>query len=191
MFAALLYFTPHYLQGLAENWEILVFFVGVILLALEIFVIPGFGIAGVLGILFIIIGLTLSLIKSVPGNFPINLPERNAFVNALFIVIASMVLSIGLSFWLFGRFIKSSMFSKVSVQSVISKEQGFVGVDMTAQNLVGKEGSAFTVLRPSGKVEIEGNVYDATAESGFIEHGEKVTVVKFETAQLFVRRSIS
>lgn len=191
MFAALLYFAPHYLQGLAENWEILVFFLGVILLALEIFVIPGFGVAGVLGILFIIIGLTLSLIKSVPGNFPVNLPEGNAFVNALFIVIASMILSIGLSFWLFGRFIKSSMFSKVSVQSIISKEQGFVGVDMTAQSLVGKEGFAFTVMRPSGKVEIEGNVYDATAESGFIEQGEKVTVVKFETAQLFVRRTPS
>ena len=78
MFAALLYFAPHYLQGLAENWEILVFFLGVILLALEIFVIPGFGVAGVLGILFIIIGLTLSLIKSVPGNFPVNLRYRSA-----------------------------------------------------------------------------------------------------------------
>jgi membrane-bound serine protease (ClpP class) len=189
MFAALLYFAPHYLQGLAENWEILIFFVGLILLALEVFVIPGFGVAGVLGILFIVLGLALSLIKSVPSNFPVNLPESNAFVSALFIVLASMVLSVGLSFWLFGRFIKSSMFSKVSVQSVISNDQGFVGVDMTAKNLVGKEGTAFTVLRPSGKVEIEGDVYDATAESGFIEQGEKIVVVKFETAQLFVRRA--
>jgi membrane-bound serine protease (ClpP class) len=189
MLAALLYFAPHYLQGLAENWEILLFFVGLILLALEIFVIPGFGVAGVLGILFIVIGLTLSLIKSVPTNFPVNLPEGNSFATALAIVLASMVISIGLSFWLFGRFIKSSMFSKVSVQSVISKEKGFMGVDMTVKDLVGKQGTAFTVLRPSGKVEIEGNVYDATAESGFIEHGEKIVVVKFETAQLFVRKA--
>lgn len=64
-----------------------------------------------------------------------------------------------------------------------------MGVDMTAKNLVGKEGIAFTVLRPSGKIEIEGNVYDATAESGYIEHGEKIVVVKFETAQLFVRKA--
>jgi membrane-bound serine protease (ClpP class) len=190
MLAALLYFAPHYLQGLAENWEILLFFVGLILLALEIFVIPGFGVAGVLGILFIVVGLTLSLIKSVPTNFPVNLPEGNAFVTALGIVLGATVLSIALSFWLFGRFIKSSMFSKVSVQSVISKEQGFMGVDMTQKNLVGMTGTAFTVLRPSGKVEIEGNIYDATAESGFIEHGEKVVVVKFETAQLFVRKVI-
>jgi len=189
LLAALVYFAPHYLQGLAENWEILVFIAGVILLALEVFVIPGFGVAGVLGILFIITGLTLSLIKSVPGNFPVNLPEGDAFVTALFIVLAAMVLSTGLSFWLFGRFIKSSMFSKVSVQSVISKEQGFIGVDMTFQNLIGKNGSAFTVLRPSGKVEIDGNIYDATADTGFIERGEKIVVVKFETAQLFVRKA--
>ena len=188
MLAALLYFAPHYLQGLAENWDILVFFVGLILLALELFVIPGFGIAGVLGILFIVLGLTLSLIKSVPTNFPVNLPEGGSFVPALGIVITSTVLSIGLSFWLFGRFIKSSAFSKVSVQSVISKEKGFMGVDMSSHNLVGKEGTAFTVLRPSGKAEIDGNVYDATAESGFIEQGEKIVVVKYETAQLFVRR---
>jgi membrane-bound serine protease (ClpP class) len=191
MLAALLYFAPHYLQGLAENWEILVFFIGLILLALEVFVIPGFGVTGVLGILFIVLGLALSLIKSVPSNFPVNLPESNAFVSALFIVLASMVISVGLSFWLFRRFIKSSMFSKVSVQSVISNNQGFVGVDMSTKNLVGKEGTAFTVLRPSGKVEIEGGVYDATAESGYIEQGEKIVVVKFETAQLFVRKNVS
>jgi membrane-bound serine protease (ClpP class) len=188
MLAALLYFAPHYLQGLAENWEILIFFVGVILLALEVFVIPGFGVAGALGVLFIVLGLALSLVKSVPTNFPVNLPEGNAFISALFIVLASTTISIGLSFYLFGRFIKSSAFSRVSVKSVNSKAHGFVGVDMTSLNLVGKEGSAFTVLRPSGKVEIDGDVYDATAESGFIDKGEKILVVKYETAQLFVRK---
>ena len=188
--AALLYFAPHYLQGLAENWEILVFFAGLILLALEIFVLPGFGVAGVLGILFIVLGLTLSLIKSVPStNFPVNLPEGNAFVKALFVVIVSMIISISVSFYLFGRFIKSSAFSRVSVQSVISKEEGFMGVDMSSQNLVGKSGTAFTILRPSGKVEINGNIYDATAETGYIDKGEKIEVVRFETAQLFVRKA--
>ncbi len=188
--AALLYFAPHYLQGLAENWEILVFIAGVVLLALEIFVIPGFGVAGVLGILFIVIGLTLSLIKSVPTtDFPVNLPEGNAFVKALFIVLAAMVVSIGLSFYFFGKFIKSSAFSRVSVQSKISNKEGYVGVDMTSQNLVGKSGTAFTILRPSGKVEINGDIYDATAETGYIDKGEKIVVIRFETNQLFVRKA--
>lgn len=187
--AALLYFAPHYLQGLAENWEILLFLAGLILLAVEVFVIPGFGVAGVTGILFIILGLTLSLIKSVPSTtFPVDLPEGNSFVKALFIVISSMLVSIGLSFYFFGRFMKSTAFSGISVQSKISKEEGFIGVDMSSQNLIGKSGIAFTILRPSGKVEIEENIYDATAETGYIDKGEKIEVVRFETAQLFVRK---
>ena len=189
MAAALLYFAPHYLQGLAENWEILLFFAGLILLAIEIFVIPGFGVAGVLGIAFIVLGLTLALVKSVPSDLPVNLPDGNGFVRALAIVIGCIVASIGLSFYLWGRFMKSNAFSKVSVQSAISNEGGFVGVDMSSKMLVGKEGTASTILRPSGKVEIDGSIYDATAETGFIDKGEKITVVKFETAQLFVRKA--
>ena len=191
MVAALLYFAPHYLQGLAENWEIRVFFAGLISLALEIFVIPGVGIAGVSGILFIVLGLTLSLVKSIPSDLPVNLPDGNSFVSALSMVIACIVVSIGFSFYLWGRFMKSSMFKKVSVQAAISTKQGFVGVDMTSQILVGKEGTASTILRPSGKVEIDGNIYDATAETGFIDKGEKILVVKYETAQLFVRKSLT
>ena len=48
--AAVLYFAPLYLDGLAANWEIILFLVGVVLLGVEIFVLPGFGVAGVLGL---------------------------------------------------------------------------------------------------------------------------------------------
>lgn len=189
MVAALLYFAPLYLEGLAENWEILVFFAGLILLGVEVFVLPGFGVAGVAGILFIVLGLTLSLVNSIPSDLPVNLPDGNGFVRALGTVIGCIVVSIGLSFYLWGCFMRSGMFSKVAVQSAISNEGGFVGVDMSEKKLIGMQGVASTILRPSGKVEIEGNIYDATAENGFIDKGEKITVVKFETAQLFVRRT--
>ena len=55
-------------------------------------------------------------------------------------------------------------------------------------NINGKTGIAHTMLRPSGKVMIEGEIYDATALTGFIDKGEAVEVVKYETAQLFVRK---
>ena len=61
--AAILYFAPLYLEGLAAHWEIAVFIVGLILMALEIFVIPGFGVTGILGAIFIFTGLVLSLIR--------------------------------------------------------------------------------------------------------------------------------
>ena len=62
--AAVLYFAPLYLEGLAENWEVILFVVGILLIALEIFIIPGFGVAGVSGVLLVIVGLTLSLVDS-------------------------------------------------------------------------------------------------------------------------------
>ena len=67
--AALLYFAPLYIEGLAANWEILMFVIGLILLAVEIFVIPGFGIAGISGIVLVIAGLTLSLLENVNFDF--------------------------------------------------------------------------------------------------------------------------
>ena len=64
-----------------------------------------------------------------------------------------------------------------------------IGTEVAEKNLAGKIGTAFTILRPSGKVEIDGDVYDATAETGYIDKGEKIEVVRFETAQLFVRKA--
>jgi len=68
--AALLYFAPLYLEGMAENWELIVFIVGVILVMVEIFAIPGFGVAGVAGIIAMITGLTLSLVDNVVFEDP-------------------------------------------------------------------------------------------------------------------------
>lgn len=186
--AALLYFAPHYIEGLAENWEILVFFIGVILLGVEIFVIPGFGVAGVSGITCMVLGLSLALVKSVPSEFPVDLPNGNDFIRALFTVVISLVLSVILSVYFFGKLTDSALFKKIALQSTISNEGGFVGVDAKEKSLVGSEGIAFTVLRPSGKIEINDHIYDATAETGFIEKGDKVKVLRFEAAQLFVRK---
>ena len=70
--AAFLYFAPLYMDGLAANWEILVFVIGIILLIAEIFFIPGFGVTGALGIIFIVTSLTLSLIANDFCDFIIN-----------------------------------------------------------------------------------------------------------------------
>jgi membrane-bound serine protease (ClpP class) len=63
--AAILYFAPLYIDGLAASWEIILFAIGVILIILEIFVIPGFGVAGISGIGLVIFGLTMSMIDNI------------------------------------------------------------------------------------------------------------------------------
>ncbi len=184
--AALLYFAPNYLEGMAENWEILLFVAGLILLALEVFVIPGFGIAGILGALFVVSGLTLSLVGNVGFEFtPANGDE---LARALFTVIISTLLAIVVSIYLGSKLLSSTMFSRFVLETSQNKEDGFIGVDATEFDLLNKEGVTSTILRPVGKVEIEGIIYDATAEVGYIEQGEKIKVIRFETAQLFVRK---
>jgi membrane-bound serine protease (ClpP class) len=182
---ALLYFAPLYLEGLAANWEILVFFVGVILLGIEIFALPGFGVAGISGIILMISALILSLVENVGFDFdPVSASRAT---EAVLIVFTALLIAIPLSVFLGYKFLNSSFFGRLALNTVQETSQGYSSVDIAAgNNLVGKTGTAFTVLRPSGKISIEGEIYDATALAGYIEKGETIKVVKFETAQAVV-----
>ena len=78
----------------------------------------------------------------------------------------------------------------MALDSEQKKEDGFVSVAGLSdyQSLVGREAIAESVLRPAGKINIDGELYDATSESGFIEKGSKVKTQRFENAQFFVRK---
>ena len=192
VFGAILYFAPLYLEGLAANWEILLFIVGVILLLLEIFVIPGFGVVGISGIICIVFGLTLSLVGSLPSeSSPIDLPSSDGFLKALMTVIVSVFVSLAVSVYLGSKFIKSTLFSKYILHATQNSDKGYVSADATINNLVGKSGVAYTILRPVGKIQIGEDIYDAVAENSFIEKGESIEVIKFESAQLFVKKNNS
>src|SRR5690606_26508366 len=90
--AAVLFFAPLYLQGLAEIWEIALFFVGVILIILEILVIPGFGVPGIAGIICIIAGLTVSLVAT--DKFDFNISAPGLLIHSMTLVIASCISAI-------------------------------------------------------------------------------------------------
>ena len=185
--AASLYFAPLYLEGLAQNWEIVLFVLGIFLLGIEVFVIPGFGLAGAAGIAFMVSGLILSLIYNVGFNFEFAIPGQ--IYSAFFTVIISTVFGMFGSFWIARRLFTTTALSHMVLSASQPSSEGFVGVDTEEAKLIGAEGTAFTVMRPSGKVMINNQLHDATALTGFIEQGEKVEVVKFETAQLFVRKA--
>ncbi len=185
--AAILYFAPLYLEGLADNWEILLFISGLILLAVEVFVIPGFGIAGILGIMFTITGLALSMVDNI--GFDFTFTHGDTLTRAFIIVLTSLILSISAAVLLGARLVTSSAFNRLVLRTTQDSSKGYVGVDSRESALIGKNGKALTIMRPSGKVTIEGDIYDAVAETGYIEEGEEVTVIKFETAQLFVRKT--
>ena len=184
--AAILYFAPLYLEGLAANWEIIIFILGLILLALEIFVIPGFGVAGISGIILVFLGLVLSLIDNVNFNFDgVELRGVGVAITTVVVgVFGGFLLSLYLGKKVFTA--KSGMFKNFALNTVQHVDEGYVSVETSLFALKGKTGTAQTVLRPGGKILIDHEVYDAVAESGFIEKGSEVRVTRIESAQLYV-----
>ncbi|MFC2100645.1 nodulation protein NfeD [Bacteroidota bacterium] len=185
--AALLFFAPLYMEGLAAHWEILLFIIGVILIMVEIFAIPGFGVAGVSGIILIVVALTLSMV----GNFGFDFHFVNGrdIAKAFFIVVIASFFSLVLSILIGQRIFTTNIFGNLALNTVQNANEGYTSSDNQLKTLIGKKGIAVTILRPAGNVEINGDIYNATAETGYIEKGEEILVVKHETTSLFVRKA--
>ena len=186
--AAILYFSPLYLEGLAEHWEILVFIIGILLILVEIFVIPGFGVIGISGIILAICGLALAMasgdVFNFDGDFKLNMAP---FINSLFVVVISVFISISLSVIFSQQLVKTNLFHAIALNKTQQVSEGYMSVKQNLIELVGKTGTAYTMLRPGGKVEIDGKIYDAKALTGYIEATKNIEVVKFEMAQLYVK----
>jgi membrane-bound serine protease (ClpP class) len=184
--AAILYFAPHYLEGLAQNWELIIFIIGLILLAVEIFAIPGFGVAGISGIILMVLGLTLAMVDNIVFDFSFS-TAMASIVKSFVIVAISMFLGMILSLWLGGKlFTSRKTFAGLALYRDMKSEEGFIGVESKPKELIGKTGIADSILRPSGKVIIDDEIYDAKSEYSYIDKGEKVRVVRYETGQVYV-----
>ena len=186
IFAAVLYFAPFYIEGLASHFELILFGVGFILIAIEIFAIPGFGVTGILGIMFVISGLAFAMVGNRGFDFS-GVPAMDIVMAFMIVIIAFFASLVG-SIYLSKKLLTTNRLGEIALDAVQDKEAGFTSADKRMSELVGKSGVAFTILRPSGKIEIEDDVFDATALSGYIDKGEKVKVVKYETSQLFVMK---
>lgn len=183
---AVLYFAPLYLEGLAANWEIILFIVGLILIGIEIFAIPGFGVTGITGIALVITGLTLSMVDNLV--FELDLGRAiMAIFKALSVVMISITVALLLSLYFTKTIIGNSRILGLSLKAEQRSSEGYISFD-NKTNLIGTYGIAVTMLRPSGKVEIEGDIYDSISEAGYINQGEKVIVLRCETGQLYVEK---
>ena len=185
LIALVLYLVPYYLNGLADHWEILLFFIGIALIAAEIFVIPGFGVAGVSGFI-----LTLgSLILIMIGNdwFDFEFVAVSQVFKALLTAVVGMLG--GVIFIVFGgiRFANSKAFSRVALEQTQDREKGYTS-SFRDQSLIGFTGVSYTVLRPSGKVMINDTIYDAYTRGEYIAQGEKIVVTEDTGSTLKVRK---
>lgn len=182
---AILYFAPLYIDGLAAYWEVAIFIIGIVLIMLEVFVIPGFGIAGVSGIFLVIAGLVLSMLGNVMFDFTNVAPGET--IMALLTVFLSIIIAFAASIFLTSKLLKNNrIFSAIALTASQDIEAGFVGVDTSVNALIGKKGSSLTVLRPSGRITIDNEVYDAISKSDFIDKNCDIIVVAVDASQVIV-----
>ena len=184
---ALLYFAPAYIGDLAENWEILMFVVGLVLIAMEIFVIPGFGVCGISGIVLVVLSLALSMVDNLEfyqfdGTFDIT-----PIIKPLGIVIISSAAAIFGSVWLVRRLYTTKAFDHVALREEMKASEGYTGVVSGLEHMVGEEVTVFTDMRPSGKVTAaDGRVYEATLKfGGYASKGDILKVVSAEQGRLY------
>jgi membrane-bound serine protease (ClpP class) len=183
--AALLYFIPYYLNGLAENWEILAFVIGIILLVVEFFVIPGFGVFGVAGIVLTLGGLVLGMLPNEALDFEW-VPSSQLF-SALLTVILAALAAVGLVFWLTPKVNEWGAFKHLTLATTQDRSQGYTA-SVYSESLVGKIGTVHSRLRPSGKVELDGEIFDAYSRGDFLEKGQAIEVISTEGTSLRVKK---
>jgi membrane-bound serine protease (ClpP class) len=183
--ALILYLVPYYLNGIAENWEIIAFFAGIALIGLEIFIIPGFGIAGISGIIVTLGSLVLIMINNDAFNF-----EFVPFEQVILAISTALGgLLAGIVVMLFGgvRLVNSDVFKRISLEDVQDKMQGYTSNFQTS-SMIGKTGKTFTVLRPSGKILIDGEIYDAYTRGEYLDKNTEIKVVDESGTSLKVRK---
>ena len=184
---ALLYFAPGYLGHLVSYWEILLFVVGLILIAMEIFVIPGFGVCGITGIIAVVLSLAFAMVDNAELFHWDGTLNLEPILLPLGIVIISSAAAIFGSVWLVKKLYETRSFDHIALRQSLTGEEGFVGVVSGLESLVGQEVIVFTDMRPSGKVRTaDGRIFEASMKfGGYAVKGQTLKVVSTEQGRLY------
>ncbi|MFP4014138.1 MAG: NfeD family protein [Chitinispirillaceae bacterium] len=182
-------FFSQYMVGLADYTELLFLVAGIVFLAVEIFVIPGFGIMGFLGILLMMVGMVLSF-----QNFVIPQPEFPWQAEILFRNLLRVVLSIFgavVLIYIFFRYFFERLGTIVQGPYLAASLEGVRADSETAKMpRVGNKGTTITSLRPAGKVSVEGEIYDVVAEGEFMDSGTPIIVSQIQGNRIVVNREV-
>ena len=169
-------FFGHYVAGLSGQEPVLVFALGVLLLATEVLFFPGIFIAGLTGVLLILGSLVWSMADLWP-NEPVSF-NGEVFAGPLTNLSLGLVSSVVLALMLMRFLPRGWVWDRMILSAAVTGSAGertFVG-SATAPGLIGKRGVAVTPLYPSGQIEIDGRRYEARIEFGSAEPGTAVMV---------------
>jgi len=184
-----------FLVGLAEVWHVLIFFIGVVLLGVELLVLPGFGVFGVLGLLCMFVGLVMSVIPtSGSGPMPMPAPEMigRLQMSVVWTIVGLVGSLVGFGFLMkyydsipiLSRLVLDSEPSRPAETTEVSGDYAFGGGNIA----VGANGRVVAQLRPVGTADIDGMVVDVMSEGPWIEPGQEVKVIEVTGNKIVVAK---
>jgi membrane-bound serine protease (ClpP class) len=166
-----LFFGSSFVLGLAGWEEVLLLGLGLIALAVEVFVLPGFGVAGVLGLAAVGAAMVLALMGAAPSTGDV--------VQAFTILGASLLITAAVIYGWLRHIPSSNRFGGLFLRSGMAQSEGYISAALRA-DLVGKDGVALTDLRPAGTATIAGERVDVVTEGEYLSQGSAVRVVRSE-----------
>lgn len=189
---ALLYFAPGYLGHLVSYWEILLFIAGLVLIAVELFVIPGFGVAGICGILAVVAALAFAMVDNVEFFHWDGSLNLRPLLKPLGLVIISASAAVFGSVWLVRKLYATRSFDHVALRQSLASEEGFTGVVSGLEHLVGEPVVVFTDMKPGGKVKsADGHIHEAVLRfGGYASKGETLKVLSAEQGRLYCEKLV-
>jgi membrane-bound serine protease (ClpP class) len=177
-----LFFWGHWIVRLAGWEELLLVSIGTLLIALEIFVIPGTSLAGIAGGAMLLAGLGMTLVGA--GA------TVSVIINALGRVAASILLAMAGTLLLLRLMPHLPFGQRLVLATGMEASLGYVSAPATDRQWLGRAGTAVTPLRPSGIAEIDGARVDVVSDGGFIEIGAAIEVTRVEGNRIVVRRPL-
>ena len=182
--ALAVFFAANWFAGLADVLDIVLIVIGLLLLAVEIFLIPGFGVTGVSGILLLLAGLVLTFQDF---TIPRDAVDLQILVRSLFYVVLSIAGTIGAGF-LAARYLpETQAFRDMTAKIEMKASDGYTVARPENTALLGVRGKATTPLRPAGKAMIRDELRDVMTRGEWLQAGVDVEVVDVRANRILVQ----
>ncbi len=192
------FFLGKYAAGLAEVWEIVLFFVGLVLLAIEVFVTPGFGLLGISGLLLMLVSVVLSLQGFALPSTSVEFGDFRWSIAQVGLV----AIGVFLGTLVLGRYLHRTPYlgkmilaapppstARTAVTEAISPPPSVEAERRRAEELVGRRGKAASMLRPAGRADFDGEPLDVVTDGDLIEAGEAIEIAEVHGNRIVVRRA--
>lgn len=181
----LLFWAHSWLSGQVNALAILLFLLGIVLLAVEIFVLPGFGVTGISGIILMLLGLSLLVVKQWPQT-----SEEYMTLGRNFGIFSGGLLFSILGAFAVARFLPSlPMFHWLMLPppDELNSDAAATIPPASSPTMLGTVGTAVTELRPAGRACFGDDYLDVTTESGFVEAGKRVQIIEIDGLRVVVK----